>query len=237
EAHVRALAGWQPGAERTTEVPFVVARILLQDLAGLPALNDFAALRSAARRLGADPAKVEPLVPVDLVVDHSVQVDHHGSPAALRRNMEVEFRRNAERYTFLKWGMQAFRGIRFVPPGIGIVHQVNLEHLSPGVWARDGLHYFDSTVGTDSHTPMVNAIGVVAWGVGGIEAEAGMLGQPIYFLMPDVVGVHLVGRLRPGVTATDLALSVVERLRRHKVVAKFVEFFGGGAASLPVPDR
>ena len=237
EAHVRNLAGWQPSAPRTTEVPFVVARILLQDLAGLPALNDFAALRAAARRQGKDPARIEPLVPVDLVVDHSVQVDFHASPDALRRNMEVEFRRNAERYSFLKWGMQAFRGIRFVPPGIGIVHQVNLEYLSPGVWEKDGLHYFDSTVGTDSHTTMVNGIGVVAWGVGGIEAEAGMLGQPIYFLTPDVVGVHLKGRLKPGVTATDLVLTVVELLRRHKVVAKFVEFFGDGAASLPVPDR
>ena len=236
-AHVRDLAGWQPNAARTTEVPFVVARIVLQDLAGLPALNDFAALRSAARALGRDPERIEPLVPVDLVVDHSVQVDHHDSPDALRLNMEVEFRRNAERYSFLKWSMQAFRGIRFVPPGIGIVHQVNLEYLSPGVWERDGCCYFDSTVGTDSHTTMVNGIGVVAWGVGGIEAEAGMLGQPIYFLTPDVVGVHLTGRLRAGVTATDLVLTVVELLRRHKVVAKFVEFFGEGASTLSVPDR
>ena len=235
--HVRDLAGWQPNAERTTEVPFVVARILLQDLAGLPALNDFASLRSAARKLGKNPERIEPLVPVDLVVDHSVQVDHHNSPDALRLNMEVEFRRNAERYTFLEWAMQAFRGIRFVPPGIGIVHQVNLEYLSPGVWEKDGVHYFDSTVGTDSHTTMVNGIGVVAWGVGGIEAEAGMLGQPIYFLTPDVVGVHLKGKLGAGVTATDLVLTVVELLRRHKVVAKFVEFFGEGAASLSVPDR
>jgi aconitate hydratase len=237
EAHVRSLAGWLPNAERTTEVPFIVARILLQDLAGIPALNDFASLRAAARALGKDPAKIEPLVPVDLVVDHSVQVDHHNSPDALRLNMEVEFRRNEERYGFLKWAMQAFRGIEFVPPGIGIVHQVNLEYLSRGVWEKDGVHYFDSTVGTDSHTTMVNGIGVVAWGVGGIEAEAGMLGQPIYFLTPDVVGVHLKGRLRAGVTATDLVLTVVELLRRHKVVAKFVEFFGDGAASLSVPDR
>jgi len=236
-AHVRNLAGWQPNAARNTEVPFVVARILLQDLAGLPALNDFASLRGAAKSLGKDPTKIEPLVPVDLVVDHSLQVDHHNSPDALRLNMETEFRRNEERYSFLKWGMQAFRGIRFVPPGIGIVHQVNLEYLSRGVWEKDGIYYFDSTVGTDSHTTMVNGIGVVAWGVGGIEAEAGMLGQPIYFLTPDVVGVHLKGRLREGVTATDLVLTVVELLRRHKVVAKFVEFFGDGAASLSVPDR
>ncbi|MCC6534510.1 MAG: aconitate hydratase AcnA [Burkholderiales bacterium] len=237
EAHVRSLAAWQPNAERTTEVPFIVARILLQDLAGLPALNDFASLRSAARSLGKDPAKVEPLVPVDLVVDHSVQVDHHNSAQALRLNMEIEFKRNAERYSFLKWGMQAFSGIKFVPPGIGIVHQVNLEYLSRGVWEKNGVYYFDSTVGTDSHTTMVNGIGVVAWGVGGIEAEAGMLGQPIYFLTPDVVGVHFKGRLREGVTATDLVLTVVELLRKHKVVAKFVEFFGEGAASLSVPDR
>jgi len=235
--HVRNLAAWEPKGSRTTEVPFIVARILLQDLAGLPALNDFASLRSAAAKLGKDPARIEPLVPVDLVVDHSVQVDHHNSPDALRLNMEIEFRRNAERYQFLKWGMQAFKGIKFVPPGIGIVHQVNLEYLSRGVWERDGVYYFDSTVGTDSHTTMVNGIGVVAWGVGGIEAEAGMLGQPIYFLTPDVVGVHLKGRLREGVTATDLVLTVVELLRKHKVVAKFVEFFGDGAASLPVPDR
>ncbi|RPI42775.1 MAG: aconitate hydratase, partial [Betaproteobacteria bacterium] len=237
EDHVRSLAAWAPSAERATEVPFVVARILLQDLAGLPALNDFAALRGAARELGKDPQRIEPLVPVDLVVDHSVEVDHHNSADALRLNMEAEFARNAERYTFLKWGMQAFRGIKFVPPGIGIVHQVNLEYLSRGVWERDGVYYFDSTVGTDSHTSMVNGIGVVAWGVGGVEAEAGMLGQPIYFLTPDVVGVHIHGRLREGVTATDLVLTVVELLRKHKVVAKFVEFFGEGAASLSVPDR
>ena len=237
DAHVRSLAGWQPNAARTSEVPFVVARILLQDLAGLPALNDFASLRSAAKALNKDPSKIEPLVPVDLVVDHSLQVDHHNSPDALRLNMEVEFRRNVERYSFLKWGMQAFRGIKFIPPGIGIVHQVNLEYLSRGVWQKDGVYYFDSTVGTDSHTTMVNGIGVVAWGVGGIEAEAGMLGQPIYFLTPDVVGVHLKGRLREGVTATDLVLTLVELLRKHKVVAKFVEYFGDGAASLAVPDR
>ncbi len=237
EAHVRSLAAWKPDALRTTEVPFVVARILLQDLAGIPALNDFAALRGAAKKLGKDPSKIEPLVPVDLVVDHSIQVDHHNSSDALRLNMEMEFSRNEERYTFLKWGMQAFRGIKFVPPGIGIVHQVNLEYLSRGVWEKDGVYYFDSTVGTDSHTTMVNGIGVVAWGVGGIEAEAGMLGQPIYFLTPDVVGVHLGGKLREGVTATDLVLTVVELLRKHKVVAKFVEFFGEGAASLSVPDR
>jgi aconitate hydratase len=237
DEHVRRLAGWEPAGARTSEIPFVVARIVLQDLAGLPVLNDFAALRSAAQRMGKDPALIEPLAPVDMVVDHSVQVDHHGTPDALRLNMQVEFERNRERYAFLKWGMQALKSLRFVPPGIGIVHQVNLEYLCRGVWEKDGVTYFDSLVGTDSHTTMVNGVGVVAWGVGGIEAEAGMLGQPIYFLTPDVVGVHLTGRLREGVTATDLVLTVVELLRKAKVVGKFVEFFGDGAASLAATDR
>jgi len=237
EEHVRRLAHWEPNGARTTEIPFVVARIVLQDLAGLPVLNDFAALRSAAMRMGKDPARIEPLAPVDMVVDHSVQVDHHASPDALRLNMQIEFERNRERYAFLKWGMQALKSLRFVPPGIGIVHQVNLEYLCRGVWEKDGVTYFDSLVGTDSHTTMVNGAGVVAWGVGGIEAEAGMLGQPIYFLTPDVVGVHLTGRLREGVTATDLVLTVVELLRKAKVVGKFVEFHGEGAASLAATDR
>jgi aconitate hydratase len=237
EQSVRELAAWQPNAPRTEEIPFIVARIVLQDLAGFPSLADFAAMRGAARRLGADPRRIEPLVPVDLVVDHSVQVDHAGSPDALRLNMEIEFRRNAERYRFLKWGMQAFDTMKIVPPGNGIVHQVNLEYLARGVQQKDGIYYPDSLVGTDSHFTMVNGIGVVGWGVGGIEAEAGMLGQPIYMLTPDVVGVHLTGRLQEGITATDLVLTVTEALRRHKVVGKFVEYFGDGAASLPVPDR
>ncbi|MBI3917192.1 MAG: aconitate hydratase AcnA [Betaproteobacteria bacterium] len=237
EQNVRELAAWQPNAPRTEEIPFIVARIVLQDLAGFPALADFAAMRGAARRLGADPRRIEPRVPVDLVVDHSVQVDHHASPDALRLNMEIEFQRNAERYRFLKWGMQAFDTMKIVPPGIGIVHQVNLEHLARGVQQKDGIYYPDSLVGTDSHFTMINGIGVVGWGVGGIEAEAGMLGQPIYILTPDVVGVHLTGRLREGVTATDLVLTVTETLRRHKVVGKFVEYFGEGAASLAVTDR
>ena len=237
EANVRALAAWRPDAPRTEEVPFIVARITLQDLAGFPALADFAAMRGAARKLGTDPRRIEPLVPVDLVVDHSVQIDHHASPDALRRNMEIEFERNAERYRFLKWGMQAFDTMKIVPPGIGIVHQVNLEYLARGVQQKDGVYYPDSLVGTDSHFTMINGIGVVGWGVGGIEAEAGMLGQPIYLLTPDVVGVHMTGRLRDGVTATDLVLTVTETLRRHKVVGKFVEYFGDGAASLAVPDR
>jgi len=237
EANVRELAAWQADASRTQEIPFVVARIVLQDLAGFPALADFAAMRGAARKLGADPKRIEPLVPVDLVVDHSIQVDHYNSPDALRLNMEIEFTRNAERYRFLKWGMQAFDTMKIVPPGIGIVHQVNLEYLARGVQQKDGVYYPDSLVGTDSHFTMINGIGVVGWGVGGIEAEAGMLGQPIYILTPDVVGVHLTGRLQEGVTATDLVLTITETLRKHKVVGKFVEYFGDGAASLAVTDR
>ncbi len=200
EEDVRALAGVAPRAERTREIPFVVARVLLQDFTGVPLLVDLAAMRAAVARLGKDPLAVEPLVPVDLVVDHSVQVDAFGSPDALRYNMELEFDRNLPRYEFLKWGTQAFEKLRIVPPGVGICHQVNLEFLARGVLERDGLHYPDTLVGTDSHTPMVNGLGLVGWGVGGIEAEAAMLGQPIYFLTPDVVGVHLTGALREGVT-------------------------------------
>ncbi len=237
EEDVRALASWRPRAERTAEVPFVVARIILQDFTGVPLLVDLAAMRSAAARLGKDPKLVEPLVPVALVVDHSVQVDLWSTSDALRANMEIEFRRNRARYEFLKWGMQAFQGFQVVPPGIGIVHQVNLEYLAQGVLVRDGVHYPDSLVGTDSHTTMINGLGIVGWGVGGIEAEAGMLGQPVYFLTPDVVGVNLSGRLSEGVTATDLVLVVTEMLRRARVVGKFVEFFGDGAASLPLTDR
>jgi len=237
EAHVRALAGWQPHAPRSEEIPFVVARIVLQDFTGVPLLCDLAAMRSVAQAMGRDPKLIEPLVPVDLVVDHSVQIDHWGTRDALELNMQLEFRRNEERYRFLKWGMQAFDTFRVIPPGVGIVHQVNLEHLARGVHVQNGLCYPDTLVGTDSHTTMINGIGVVGWGVGGIEAEAGMLGQPIYFLTPDVVGVHLRGRLHPAVTATDLVLALTELLRRAKVVGKFVEFFGDGAASLAVPDR
>jgi aconitate hydratase len=237
EEHVRELAAWKPTAKRTAEIPFVLARILLQDMAGFPALNDFAAMRNAAKKLGGEPSRIEPLVPVDLVVDHSVEVDVSGRADAVERNMEIEFQRNGERYAFLKWGKQAFEGIRIVPPGNGIVHQVNLEYLSRGVWERDGVYYPDTLVGTDSHTTMVNGIGVVGWGVGGIEAEAGMLGQPIYFLTPDVVGVHMSGKLREGVTATDVVLTVTELLRKNKVVGQFVEYFGEGAASLTAPAR
>jgi aconitate hydratase len=237
EEHIRQLAGWAPKGARTDEIPFVVARVVLQDFTGVPLLCDLAAMRGVAQRMGKNPKVIEPLVPVDLVVDHSVQVDHYGTRDALDLNMKIEFQRNAERYKFMKWGMQAFDTFKVVPPGIGIVHQVNLEYLARGVHRKDGVYYPDSLVGTDSHTTMVNGIGVVAWGVGGIEAEAGMLGQPVYFLTPDVVGVHLTGRLSEGVTATDLVLTVTEMLRKAKVVGKFVEFFGIGAASLAVPDR
>ena len=237
EEHVRQLAAWGHNAPRTDEIPFVVARVVLQDFTGVPLLCDLAAMRGVAKRMGKDPKVIEPLVPVDLVVDHSVQVDHYGTRNALDLNMKVEFQRNAERYKFMKWGMQAFDTFKVVPPGIGIVHQVNLEYLARGVHQKDGVYYPDTLVGTDSHTTMINGIGVVAWGVGGIEAEAGMLGQPVYFLTPDVVGVHLKGKLSEGVTATDLVLTVTELLRKAKVVGKFVEFFGEGTASLSVPDR
>src|SRR5579871_4164410 len=234
---VRKLANWEPNAERTAEIPFIVARIVLQDFTGVPLLVDLAAMRSAVDRLGKDPDLIEPLVPVDLVIDHSVQVDFSQIGNALQLNMEMEFKRNQARYQFLKWGMQAFNGFSVVPPGIGIVHQVNLEYLAKGVLEKDGAYYPDTLVGTDSHTTMINGLGIVGWGVGGIEAEAGMLGQPVYFLTPDVVGVHLSGALQPGVTATDLVLTITEMLRKAKVVGKFVEFHGEGAASLSVPDR
>jgi aconitate hydratase len=237
EEHVRQLAGWKPNAQRVDEIPFIVARVVLQDFTGVPLLADLAAMRSVAARSGKDPKKIEPLVPVDLVVDHSVMIDHYASRDALDLNMKLEFQRNRERYEFMKWGMQAFDTFGVVPPGFGIVHQVNLEYLARGVHRRDGVYYPDTLVGTDSHTTMINGIGVVGWGVGGIEAEAGMLGQPVYFLTPDVVGVELKGRLREGVTATDLVLTVTEMLRREKVVGKFVEFFGEGTASLSLPDR
>ena len=237
ERHLLQLGGWRPQAERTEEIPFVVARILLQDFTGVPLLCDLAAMRDTAARFGRSPKLVEPLVPVDLVVDHSVQIDYFREENALELNMALEFQRNAERYRFVKWGMQAFESFHVVPPGIGIVHQVNLEYLARGLGHRGDLYYPDTLVGTDSHTTMINALGVVGWGVGGIEAEAGMLGQPIYILTPDVVGVHLSGQLREGVTATDLVLAITERLRQAKVVGKFVEFFGKGAASLTLPDR
>ncbi|NGM88797.1 aconitate hydratase AcnA [Parapusillimonas sp. SGNA-6] len=239
EKHVRQLAAWKPRAKRTSEIPFVVARVVLQDFTGVPLLADIAAMRSVAARMGKDPKRIEPLVPVDLVVDHSVMIDHYGTKDALDLNMKLEFQRNQERYQFMKWGMQAFDTFGVVPPGFGIVHQVNLEHLARGVHvdAQNNVYYPDTLVGTDSHTTMINGIGVVGWGVGGIEAEAGMLGQPVYFLTPDVVGVELKGQLRGGVTATDLVLTITEMLRKQKVVGKFVEFCGPGTSSLSVTDR
>ena len=242
---VETLANWNAKEPANEEIPFVVARIVLQDFTGVPLVVDLAAMRSAVKRLGRDPKIIEPLVPVDLVVDHSVQVDFFGSPRALQLNLEMEFKRNHERYQFLKWGQQAFKTFQLIPPGIGIVHQVNLEYLAKGVLSQKSeisgqkseIFYPDTLVGTDSHTTMINGLGVVGWGVGGIEAEAGMLGQPVYFLTPEVVGVHMAGRLREGVTATDLVLHITEMLRAQKVVGKFVEFYGEGAASLPVPDR
>ncbi|MBA2724074.1 MAG: aconitate hydratase, partial [Methylibium sp.] len=236
--HVEQLANWQPNAERSEEIPFIVSRVVLQDFTGVPLLADLAAMRNVAAKMGKDPKAIEPLVPVDLVVDHSVMIDHFGAKDSLDLNMKLEFSRNRERYEFMKWGMDAFDTFGVVPPGFGIVHQVNLEYLARGVHKTpDGMHYPDTLVGTDSHTTMINGIGVVGWGVGGIEAEAGMLGQPVYFLTPDVVGMELTGRLREGVTATDLVLTVTEILRKAKVVGKFVEFFGEGTRTLALPDR
>src|SRR4030095_14764698 len=236
EDDVKEIANWNPTSERVEEIPFFVARVLLQDFTGVPLLVDLAAMRSAVARLGKNSGVIEPLVPVDLVIDHSVQVDFSRTSDALMKNMEIAFKRNRSRYQFLKWGTQAFDGFSVIPPGIGICHQVNLEYLAKNVWEKN-VYFPDSLVGTDSHTTMVNGLGVVGWGVGGIEAEAAMLGQPVYFLTPDVVGVHLSGSLREGVTATDLVLRVTEMMRKAKVVGKFVEFHGEGAASLSVSDR
>src|ERR1700740_591824 len=241
EKDVVELANWNDKDPAKEEIPFVVARIVLQDFTGVALLVDVAAMRVAVARLNRDPKIIEPLVSVDLVVDHSVQVDFAGSPEALGMNLDMEFKRNGERYEFLKWGQQAFKTFGVVPPGIGIVHQVNLEYLAKGVLSSASEHgevfYPDTLVGTDSHTTMINGLGIVGWGVGGIEAEAGMLGQPVYFLTPEVVGVHMSGRLREGVTATDLALHVTQLLRARKVVGKFVEFYGEGAGTLPLFDR
>jgi aconitate hydratase len=237
EAHLKSLAGWKPIAKRSSEVPIVVARVLLQDMTGVPLVVDFAAMREAAKAMGKDPAVIEPLCPGHLIMDHSVQIDHYGTPDSLKKNMETEFARNRERYEFLKWSAQAFKTFQIIPPGNGICHQINLEYVSQVVWNKGNMYYPDSLVGIDSHTTMVNGLGVLGWGVGGIEAEAAMLGQPMYFLEPDVVGVHLTGKLADGVTATDLVLKIVKTLRDHKVVGKFVEFFGEGAASLRLPDR
>ncbi len=241
EDEVVSLANWNPRDPSKSEIPFVVSRIVLQDFTGVPLLVDLAAMRSAVDRLGKDPKCIEPLVPVDLVVDHSVQVDRSGTVDAFKTNLNIEFQRNRERYEFLKWGQQAFNTFQVVPPSMGIVHQVNLEYLARVVFEKQvngkTLLYPDTLVGTDSHTTMINGLGVVGWGVGGIEAEAGMLGQPVYFQTPEVIGVHIRGSLREGVTATDLALHVTQMLREEKVVGKFVEFYGEGAENLTVADR
>jgi aconitate hydratase len=237
ESDIAALASWKPNADRTAEIPFIVARVLLQDFTGVPLGVDLAAMRSAAARMEQSPEIIEPLVPVNLVIDHSVQVDFAGLADAFNLNLEMEFKRNSSRYEFLKWCQQSFKSFNVIPPGIGICHQVNLEYLAQGVLEKDGVYYPDTLVGTDSHTTMINGLGVVGWGVGGIEAEAAMLGQPVYFLTPDVVGVCMKGKLREGVTATDLVLHITEVLRKTKVVGKFVEFHGEGASFLSVTDR
>jgi len=238
EAHVLDLVHWLPAGDRR-EIPFKPARVVLQDFTGVPALVDLAAMRDAMRRLGGDPKKINPLLPCDLVIDHSVQVDHYGQKLSLALNEALEFERNSERYEFLKWGQAAFRNLRVVPPTTGIVHQVNLEYLSQVIFRNQDSHlcYPDSCVGTDSHTPMVNGLGVLAWGVGGIEAEAVLLDQPIYMLIPDVAGIKLTGRLKPGVTATDLVLRITELCRSVGMVGKFVEFYGPGLSSMSIPDR
>ncbi len=237
EEHVNAIANYSARQPAEIEIPHKPSRVVLQDFTGVPALVDLAAMRAAMARLGGDPQRVNPLVPCDLVIDHSVQVDAFASEQALSINAKKEFERNNERYAFLKWGQQAFHNFRVVPPATGIVHQVNLEYLARVVWESDGVLYPDSLVGTDSHTTMINGLGVMGWGVGGIEAEAVMLGQPIYMLLPEVVGVKLSGQLQEGVTATDLVLRVTELLREHGVVGKFVEFFGPGLATMPLANR
>ncbi|DAC21257.1 MAG TPA: aconitate hydratase, partial [Candidatus Thalassarchaeaceae archaeon] len=234
---VKRIAGWSP-TQSPAEIPFMPSRVILQDFTGVPAVVDIAALRDAMVELGGDPVKVNPQVPVDLVIDHSVQVDVSGLfPDARERNLEIEYQRNMERYQFLKWGQQSLDNFRAVPPGRGIVHQVNLEWIASVAREERGVWLMDSLVGTDSHTTMINGLGVLGWGVGGIEAEAVMLGQPIYMLLPEVVGFELTGTLRAGVTATDMTLRIVEMLREHGVVGKFVEFHGMGLSNLSLPDR
>ena len=235
--HIRALAQWDPAKEPDTEIQFTPARVILQDLTGVPAVVDLAAMREAMRALGGDAAKINPLIPAELVIDHSVVADVFGSPDAFSRNVEIEFDRNRERFGFLRWGQQAFSQFKVVPPGTGIVHQVNIEYLARVVMSRDGTAYPDTCVGTDSHTTMQNGLGVLGWGVGGIEAEAAMLGQPISMLIPKVVGFRLTGELPSGTTATDLVLTITELLRKHGVVGKFVEFHGDGVAAVPVANR
>jgi aconitate hydratase len=234
---IQALAGWDPAAEPSEEIGFTPARVLMQDFTGVPCIADLAAMREAMTALGGDPARISPLRPAELIIDHSVIADHFGQPGSLERNIELEYQRNRERYQFLRWGQGTFRGLRVVPPGTGICHQVNIEHLARVVFAEDGTAFPDTLVGTDSHTPMVNGLGVLGWGVGGIEAEAAMLGQPVSMLIPRVVGVRLSGELPDGATATDLVLTITEALRATAVVGTFVEFYGPGVAAVPVANR
>src|SRR5438309_11122061 len=236
EGEAEAVAGWVADAEPSREISFAPARVLLQDFTGVPCVVDLAAMRDAMRDQGGDPKAINPLIPAELVIDHSVQVDEFASRLAIDRNVELEFERNRERYAFLRWGQGAFDSFRVVPPNTGIVHQVNLEYLARVVEVRDGVAFADTLVGTDSHTTMVNGIGVLGWGVGGIEAEAAMLGQPIAMLVPDVIGFRLTGKMPEGSTATDLALTVTQMLRKRGVVGKFVEFFGPGLAELAVAN-
>ncbi|HEX3258369.1 MAG TPA: aconitase family protein, partial [Pseudonocardia sp.] len=235
--HIRALAGWDPTAEPDTEIQFTPARVIMQDFTGVPCVVDLATMREAVTELGGDPAKVNPLAPAELVIDHSVIIDVFGTADAFERNVDFEYGRNKERYQFLRWGQGAFDEFKVVPPGTGIVHQVNLEHLARVVMTRDGRAYPDTLVGTDSHTTMVNGLGVLGWGVGGIEAEAAMLGQPVSMLIPRVVGFKLTGEIPAGATATDVVLTITEMLRRHGVVGKFVEFYGEGVGAVPLANR
>ena len=234
---IAALANWNPAAEPDTEIQFSPARVVMQDFTGVPAVVDLATMREAVRDLGGDPARVNPLAPAELVIDHSVIADLFGTPDAFERNVELEYSRNRERYQFLRWGQTAFDQFKVVPPGTGIVHQVNIEYLARVVFEHQGVAYPDTLVGTDSHTTMVNGLGVLGWGVGGIEAEAAMLGQPVSMLIPKVVGFKLTGELPDGSTATDLVLTITEMLRRHGVVGKFVEFYGSGVPAVPVANR
>jgi aconitate hydratase len=235
--HIEAIANWDPAADPSIEIQFTPARVIMQDFTGVPCIVDLATMREAVGDLGGDPDKVNPLAPAEMVIDHSVIVDVFGNAGAFERNVDIEYARNGERYQFLRWGQGAFDDFKVVPPGTGIVHQVNIEYLARTVMVRDGVAYPDTCVGTDSHTTMVNGLGVLGWGVGGIEAEAAMLGQPVSMLIPRVVGFKLSGEIQPGVTATDVVLTVTEMLRQHGVVGKFVEFYGAGVAEVPLANR
>ena len=244
DEHVKALLDWDPQAEPSHEIQFTPSRVVMQDFTGVPCIVDLATMRDAVKQLGGDPEVINPQVPADMIIDHSVQIDKYGVTDALQQNMDIEYQRNGERYQFLRWGQQAFKNFRVVPPGTGIIHQVNIEYLAKVVMSKDSglgdgrkLAYLDSCVGTDSHTTTVNGLGVLGWGVGGIEAEAAMLGQPISMLVPRVVGFKLTGSIPEGVTATDVVLTITDMLRQHGVVGKFVEFYGEGVASVPLANR